>query len=99
MERKWTYETTKQEAMKYKTKAEFRKENPGAHTAAHKNDWMKDYTWFVRPKNWNKKWTYETTKQEASKYRSRSEFKDNNGSAYDAARKNKWLDEFFPKNK
>ena len=32
-----------------------------------------------------------------NKYNSRSEFKTKSGSAYSAALKNKWLDEFFPK--
>ena len=98
-DRKWTYDTTKAEAMKYKSKIEFSKGSPGASNAAHKNNWIKDYDWFTRPVVYNKKWTYETTKEEAKKYKSRSEFEDNNGSAYDAARKNKWLDEFFPKTK
>lgn len=41
-----------------------------------------------------KKWDYESVKKEASKYKSRWEFAKGNGSAYDIAGKNGWLDEF-----
>jgi len=39
---------------------------------------------------WNKKACY----QEAKKYKTRGEFAENNGSAYDAARRNGWLDDY-----
>ena len=40
----WTYQICSQEAKKYKTKAEFKKNNPQAHAAAERNDWLDD--WF-----------------------------------------------------
>lgn len=95
---KWNYERTKEEAKKYKSKNDFRKNcHNGAYSAAIKNKWIDDYTWFVRPDPPNKKWTYETTKTEASNYSSRNEFRKASSGAYTAALKNKWLDEFFPK--
>ena len=45
----------------------------------------------------NFKWTYEKCKEEAKKYKNRSEFKMKNGSAYNAALKQHWLNTFFPK--
>ena len=42
-----------------------------------------------------KKWDYESVKEEASKYKSRREFWKGNGSAYQVARKNGWLDDCF----
>ena len=39
-------------------------------------------------------WNYEHCKQEALKYSSRTEFEKNCGTAYNAAWKNGWLDEF-----
>lgn len=42
-------------------------------------------------------WTYERCKEEAGKYKSRNDFCVSNCSAYQAARRNGWLDEFFPK--
>lgn len=43
------------------------------------------------------KYTYDTTKEEAKKYTSRGAFAAMNHSAYNAAYRNQWLDEFFPK--
>lgn len=101
VEKKWTEKSTKEEAKKYRTKQEFRESRSGAYSAAYKNGWIKDYDWFengqlIRAER-ERKWTHEATKAEASKYNSRSEFKTKSGSAYSAALKNKWLDEFFPK--
>lgn len=42
------------------------------------------------------KWTYDKTKEEALKYKTRNEFKLKNQSAYNASKKHKWLDEFIP---
>lgn len=41
-------------------------------------------------------WNYEKCYQEALKYKSRWNFGKSCGSAYIAARKNKWLDILFP---
>ena len=35
--------------------------------------------------------------EESKKYNTRNEFKKGNRSAYNVARKNGWLDDFFPK--
>lgn len=42
-------------------------------------------------------WTKERCQEEALKYESRSEFKKYSGSAYNIVKKNKWLDELYPK--
>ena len=39
------------------------------------------------------KWTKEKCKEESNKYKSRNEFKINSPHAYNAARRNKWIDE------
>ena len=44
-------------------------------------------------------WTKDRVFEEAQKYDSRGEFCKSCGGAYDAARKNAWLDELFPKKK
>ena len=41
----------------------------------------------------NCKWNYDTCLEEARKYKSRSEFSKKCRSAYDAARRNGWLDD------
>lgn len=44
------------------------------------------------------KWTYEKCKEEASKYQSKQKFREANQSAHNAARREGWLNEFFPVN-
>jgi len=43
------------------------------------------------------KWDKESCKREAMKYKYREEFRRGASGAYDACRRNKWFDEFFPK--
>lgn len=42
-------------------------------------------------------WTYETCMKESKKYNTRNEFKKGCSGAYNVARKNGWVDDFFPK--
>ena len=42
-------------------------------------------------------WTYETCMEESRKYNTRSEFKKGSKGAYNVARENGWIDDFFPK--
>ena len=44
-------------------------------------------------------WDYCKCKEEASKYHKIADFKVNSGSAYNSARRNGWLEEFFPNKK
>ena len=44
------------------------------------------------------RWSFEACKKEALKYNTRKDFRKNSGGAYRRAWKNKWLDDFFPKN-
>ena len=90
----WNYETCKEEAKKYKSQADFRRCNKGAYKAAMTNNWIHDYVWFetkCKPKNY---WNYETCKEEARKYKSRSEFAKGSAGAHGVAQKNKWLDDY-----
>ena len=43
---KYTYEYTYKEAKKYKTRMDFYNNCRRGYEAAHKNNWIKDYTWF-----------------------------------------------------
>ena len=80
-------------AKKYKSRSEFQKGCVAAYKSACKNGWLDEMTWFVRPVVHNKKWTKERVFEEARKYKTRNEFGKGCVSAYDVARKNKWLDE------
>lgn len=95
---KWTYEKTKEESKKYKTRAEFVKGNSSAFSAAKKNGWLDEFSWLV---NGNKlraeqrrKWTQETSRKEAMKYNTKKDFRLGSPSAYQASRENNWLNNY-----
>lgn len=90
----WTYETCYTEAKKYSCVSEFCRGSSGAYDKAMTNKWLKDYTWFKRPDNYNKKWNQETCFEEAKKYNNRSAFMDGSTGAYQVALKNGWLDDY-----
>ena len=94
----WNYETCYQEAKKYTTRSEFSKGSSGAYNVARKNDWLKEYEWLISLCKPNGFWNYDNCKEEAKKYKTRNEFQKGSSGAYNVARKNKWLDDFYPKN-
>jgi len=92
-------ENCEKEASKYDTKTTFCKGSGGAYNAAARNGWLEEFFPYVPGQrhtrgHWNVK---ENCNEEALKYESKSLFKTNSPGAYDSARKNGWLDEFFPK--
>ena len=93
---KWTYEKCRVEALKYSRISEFVENSIGSYTAAKKNNWLKDICSHIDEKNsqgfWNNK---ELCKIEAQKYNNKTEFHDNNWSAYNYSKLNGWLNEFF----
>ena len=93
----WNYETCMEESKKYNTRNEFQKGNRSAYQVALKNGWLDKYTWLKRLVKPNGYWTYETCMEESKKYKSRNEFQKGSSGAYDVARRNGWLDDFFPK--
>ncbi len=90
----WKYGNCYEEAKKYKSKSEFKKNSSSAFSVANKNGWLSDYTWLKRPENWNKKWNRESCYDEAQKYTSKNEFQIGSNSAYNVAWKNGWLDDY-----
>lgn len=96
--KKWTYNECYKEAKKYKTRAEFQRYRVGAYTSALNHKWLDDYTWFEQNYKPNGYWNdYYRCKDEASKFSRRVDFLRQSNSAYNAARRNGWLDDFFPK--
>lgn len=89
----WKYDTCYNEAQKYKTQADYRKNSLGAYKVSARNKWLKDYTWFEVPTSI---WTYEVCKAEASKYESRSRFYKGSRGAYNKSKEMGWLNDFFP---
>lgn len=101
----WNYDACYEEAKKYNSKVAFKTNSNTAYQQARKNGWLKEYTWFIRPKRdyssmkgkkpHNFKWDYNACCDEAKKYHSRTEFMKGGHGAYDVARRNKWLDDYY----
>lgn len=93
--RKWTYDACSAIAKKYRTQSEFSKNDTPAYTAAKRHGWLDSFDWLVRlEKKPAGYWDYNHCYEEASKYKSSSEFQKKNQTAWIAARKNKWLRDY-----
>lgn len=94
----WTYENCYNAAKNYNYKVDFAKNCKGAYSSSCKHKWIETFDWFLdgqkRGTEKHIKWTYDTCYEEAKKYTSRNEFKHGNSSAYNVARKNKWIDDY-----
>ena len=94
----WFEDNTRELASKYRTISDFSKHERGAYLAAVRNKWIDDFfpinKRHSRPHNyWNDKGNL---KKEADKYSSPFDMEKNNKTAYRAAIRNKWIDDFFP---
>ena len=93
----WTYNDCYEEAKKCDSRWHFKLGNESAYSAAHKNGWLKDYTWFKKRIS---KYTYELCKETAAKYKSRAEFQKNCSGIYSQAARKGWINDFhFEENK
>ncbi|MCP4935047.1 MAG: GIY-YIG nuclease family protein [bacterium] len=81
----WTYENVKAAAAKHKMVKEFKQKEPGAYQTANKKGWMADVGKHLKRGTEHGKWSKEVLVKVASKYETRSEFKNNSKNAYDAA--------------
>lgn len=90
---KWTFEKCKEEALKYKTRKEFYKNNNSAYNSARKNNWLEEVCNHMRKASSHKPgyWTFEKCKEEVKGCKSRNEIYKNNPGAYFAMFKNDWL--------
>lgn len=95
---KWNYQNCLAEAKKYSTRSEFAQKSSGAYHIACRNKWIDDYTWLPadcrKLKFETSKWNYQNCYNEAKKYNTRTEFYKHNNSAYNSARKHKWIDDY-----
>lgn len=90
---KWTRGKCIKEALKYKTKKEFRLKNQSAYNSAIKNKWLDDIcSHMAELRSPNGYWTFENCQLEALKYKTKKEFRENNESAYQISGEKDWLD-------
>jgi superfamily II DNA or RNA helicase len=90
----WTKEKCIEDALRYKTRNEWSKNNASAMSSSKKNGWYdecsKHMEYLQIPNGY---WTLERCKESALKYKTKSEWSKNESGAYAAVLKNKWLDE------
>jgi len=91
----WTQEKCQMEAFKYKTRSEFYKKSSKAYGAAQRKGWLVTICSHMASADRKQRnhWSRDSCYQVALNYKSRSQFKNNSGSAYSAAIKNGWVDE------
>jgi hypothetical protein len=90
----WTKEKCKETALQYTSKSEFIKKEPACYHAIHRKGWAKELLSHqinkFKPSGY---WTKEKCHEEALKYKTRMEFKNNMMAAYHQAVKHKWLND------
>ena len=92
---KWTRESVEKEARKYSVKWHFATHCSGGFKYAVRHDFIKDYYWFEAKSKPIGYWTKERCEEESRKYKSRTEFKEKAGGAYEASRVNGLLDDYI----
>ena len=92
---KWTKEICGKEAIKYKYRKEFQKKSYNAYQAARYNGWLNEICKHMEfKKKPNKYWhDKENCKNEALKYRTKTDFIKKSQHVYNISLKNGWLDE------
>jgi predicted GIY-YIG superfamily endonuclease len=85
---KWNKDACKFEALKYSSRADFRKKSGSAYGSAHRNKWLDDICIHMhRPANSRIIWNEKTCKAEALKYTTKKEFVMKSSGAYNVAKK------------
>ena len=91
----WTYDRCLEESKKYRYRGDYRTGSLGSYKVASRNGWINDFTWLQKQKpNIRRVWTEEKCREEALKYKSSSEFRKGNKSAFKAATRYKWLKDY-----
>jgi hypothetical protein len=89
----WTKERCKEEAMKYTSIEDFKRESGTAYSKTHRNGWDKEICAHLKSKIFHAGyWTKERCQEEALKYKTRSDFKRDSPSAYNRSRDQGWTD-------
>lgn len=92
--RKWTLEALKKEAKKYNSRSEFQNKNSSAYSIAAKENLLDEICVHMNPlREAPNYWTKEKCQERALLYKTKSDFKKHDGSAYTTAVREKWLNE------
>ena len=90
----WTKEKCQEEALKYNSRSDFRKNSMSSYNKSIKKKWLDEIcSHMIVKRNKNGFWTKEKCQEEALKYNSRSDFNKNSISAYSKSWDSNWLDD------
>lgn len=90
----WTKEKCHEIALNYTSRNEFSIGNRSVYTISSRNKWLDDIcSHMIRKTKPDGYWTYETCKEEATKYTTQKDFYNSCRTGYEYARANKWLDD------
>lgn len=90
----WTKQACADEAAKYKTRSQFKRQSKSAYNMAHRKGYLDAICGHMVPgRKGLKKWTKQKCAKEAKLFKSRTEFQKRATGAYKAAYRNGWLDE------
>jgi len=90
----WTKERCLEEARKHSFKNLWKKNSNSSYRAAKKNGWYEEcIAHMVEVKKPNGYWTKKRCMEEALKYKTRNEWRENSSSSHYSAKENGWLDE------
>lgn len=89
----WTKERVIEDAKRFSTRSEWRKQSSSAATMAQRNGWYEEATAHMQLLVEHDKWTKKAVLEEAKKYTTRSEWGRSKGGSYSAALKKGWVDE------
>ena len=88
----WTKEKCIEDAQKYQTISTWQKNATNSYHVAHKNGWMFDCTKHMKKPHIRKiLWTKEKCVESAQRFEIKTEWVNNDYSAFNAARKNGWM--------
>ena len=92
---KWDEESCYDEALKYQTTGELKKDAPRAYELARKNKWLEDYVWLEDTiRRVGLRWTYDVCYELAKKFKTKSGFQKNYRIACQVSRDKGWMDDF-----
>jgi len=90
----WTKEKCHEEALKCKTRNEFKKQFSNVYLKASRSGWLDEICshmrYQIKPKGY---WTKDRCVEESKLYKTKMEFKKNSRVAYEKSIKHKWIDE------
>lgn len=96
VEKYWTIENLQKEALKYNKRTEFQKKSSGAYTIAWRDGILNKICYhMIEIKKPNGYWTLEKCKEEASKYKTKTEWKHKSSGSFDSAYNNNWFKEIY----